>query len=160
MVQLQAVAASGTASNRQRTAPQWQDPSIIQDVPAHDPGDTGFRHVGPGPGQRSVRIDGPRRVLDHRHVEAAGGAVDRRPADAEIGGEADDEQPADIAFPQISGEPRQRLAIRFLEARIAVDGPVVTLAQHELGMGNVEVPADLGAMLFQTQWSGQSTCVP
>src|SRR5262249_24858291 len=66
-------------------------------------------HVFPRFGLRAVRIDPAAGILDHEGAEARFAGVDRRPGDAEVGGEPDEKGLRETAIAQIAGEPRRRL---------------------------------------------------
>ena len=76
-----------------------------------------------------------------RRLEAFAVRVLGRIADAEIEGEAGEEDAREAALAQVAGEPGRRLAIVFIEGRVGVDLAVIALAQDQLGMGNVAGPA-------------------
>jgi hypothetical protein len=67
-------------------------------------------------------------------------------ADAEIEGQPRDEQPTEAALPKVSGEPGLRPAVVLVERRIGIDLTMVALAQHQLRMGNLQIPAQFGAL--------------
>src|ERR1700733_12805005 len=98
------------------------------------------------PGHRAIEIDRPAGLLDHFHGEPEMAAVAGGPADAEIGGEAadDDLRYAPAAEPAI--EPGARLAVGFQEGRIAVDRLVVAFAQDQPGMADIQIGVQRGAV--------------
>src|SRR5262249_28163309 len=83
-------------------------------------------------------------VLDYVSVEAVLARVDGAPGNAEIGGEAGEEDALQAALAQVSGQPRG-LAIGLVEGGVAVDLVAVALADDELGMGHVEALDQLGS---------------
>ena len=85
-----------------------------------------------------IEIDRAAGILDHDGLEAGASGILRRPAHAEIGGEAGDHDLGDATLAQIAFQPRPRPAIGLDEAGIAVDAPAKTLADHRFGMRQVE----------------------
>src|SRR5678816_1370785 len=71
-------------------------------------------HVRPRLGQRAADVDPAAGVLDDRRAEARLPRVDRRPSDAEVGGEPAQIDLGEAAVTQIAGEPGRRLAVRLV----------------------------------------------
>ena len=90
---------------------------------------------------RAVDIDAATGILDHHDVEAFPMRVLGRVADAEVEGEPGEEEPPQAALPKISGEAGRRPAVVLVERRIGIDLTMVALAQHQLRMGNLQIPA-------------------
>src|ERR687889_488867 len=49
---------------------------IAPDIPRADPHDAGGVHVGPGAGERALRLDGAARVVDHISPESGGAGLE------------------------------------------------------------------------------------
>lgn len=69
-----------------------------------DARDAGFGHLPPRRGERAIEVDRARGVFDHGRVEAGAARVERRPGDAEVGGEAAAVDLGDAARLQITGQ--------------------------------------------------------
>src|SRR6266536_1132022 len=95
-----------------------------------------LHHVRPGLVERTLGVDAAAGVLDHIGLEAAVARVDRRPGDAEVGGETGDEYLFDAALGEVAAEPGWGLVVGVEEPRIAVHVLVIALADDELGVGN------------------------
>src|SRR5690606_32369188 len=78
--------------------------------------------------------------------EALGTGVERRPEDAEVGGEAGEEDPLKAALAQIAGEAGAGALVVLGESGIGIDVAAEALAQHELGRGDVEIGVEGGAV--------------
>ena len=79
----------------------------------------------------TVEIDGARGVLDHIGREAELARIQRRPGDAEIGGQPGHEHRRDAALLEIARQARAGLAVGLLEGRVAVDVLVEALADDQ-----------------------------
>src|SRR5215468_10957405 len=98
-----------------------------RDISGLDTLDTGLGHVGPGLGERPLRVDAAAGVLHHIGLEAGLARVERAPGDAEIRRQAYYKHALDVARLQIGGEPGRGLAVGLGEGRIAVDVLVESL---------------------------------
>src|SRR5713101_9893296 len=113
-------------------------PSGQLDVRRRDALHAGARHVLPRLAERAAGVDAAGCVLDDGRGETGLAGVERRPGDAEVGGEADEERLLDAALAQVAGESRRRLAIRLVERRVGVDVPSIALADHELRVRDLQ----------------------
>src|SRR5712691_2685530 len=91
-------------------------------------------HVAPGTCERTLQIDRAAGVLDDAGVEAGGARIERRPGDAEVGGEAAQVELLEAFFLEEAGEAGSRLAVGFEKRRVAVDLAVMAFAHDELRM--------------------------
>jgi hypothetical protein len=106
-------------------------------------------HPFPGGRKRALRVDSATCIVDHYRGESQVARVERGPCDAEIRRKPTDVDAVDAALPQIAAKPGRGFSIRLDEGGVAVDVQVVTLAQNQLGMRDVEIPAKvctLGAL--------------
>src|ERR671937_1350596 len=78
-------------------------------------------HVRPCLAERAARVDAARGVLDDDRLEPRLPRVERRPRDAEIGGQPDEEHPREPALLEIAGQPGLRLPIGLEKRRVGVD---------------------------------------
>src|SRR5207245_9627038 len=74
--------------------------------------DARAEHVLPRLRERPVGVDPARAVLDHVGGESRLPRVRRRPRDAEVGGQPDEEHLLEARVPPVAGEAGRRLAIR------------------------------------------------
>src|SRR5947207_706365 len=109
-----------------------------------DAPDARAEHVLPRLRERPVGVDPARGVLDHVGGESRLPRVHRRPRDAEVGGEPDEEPLLEAGFAQIAHEAGRRLAVRFVERGVGVDGFAVALADDQLGVRDLELLDELG----------------
>src|SRR5215831_3516598 len=132
------MAASGrwsASSTPRRYAPEPD----LGDVARLDALDAGGLHLLPGRRQRAVEIDAARGILDHVGGEAELARIERRPGDAEVGGEPGHEHRGDAALLEIAREPGHGLAVGLDEGRIAVDVLVEALADDQRRRGQLEI---------------------
>ena len=82
-------------------------------------------------------------------LEAEGGAVDGGVADAEVVGEAAEEEALEAAFAEVSGEAGRGEVVVFEEGGVAVDVAAEAFAQDEFGVRDVErgVEGSAGSVL-------------
>src|SRR5665647_553979 len=97
-------------------------------------------------GHGAIDVDAAAGILDHDRLEAFAARVFRRIAYTEIEGEAGEKHAPEAALAQVSGKSRPRLAIVFGERRIGIDLAVIALAQHQLGVGNLQVLTQRSAL--------------
>jgi len=103
----------------------------------------------PRRGKRALRVDRTTRIVNYRRGESQFARVERGPCDAEVRRKPTDVDAVDAALPQVAAKPGRGFSIRLDEGGVAVDVHVVTLAQHQLGLRKVEIPAQactLGAL--------------
>src|SRR5207245_10899726 len=91
-----------------------------REVAGLDPLDACLLHRRPGLGQRSLRVDAAARILDDQGLQADLPCVEGGPADAEVGGEADEVEGAETAVADIASQPRGRLAVGFEKGGVGV----------------------------------------
>ena len=94
---------------------------------------------------RILDIDGAAGILEDERGEALPHRVDRGIADAEIEGEAGEEDALQAALAQISREPRLGLAVVLEEGRIGIDVGPEPLADDEGGIRHRQLVVELGA---------------
>src|SRR5580658_3936565 len=121
--------------------------------PSRDPGhidharaDRGERLVRRG--DRAVDIDAAAGVLDHDRREAAAVGILGRVADAEVEGEAGEEDAGEATLPQIRGQAGRRRVVVLVKSRIGIDLAAKALAHDQLGLRRDEVVAEFGALRF------------
>src|SRR5206468_1672397 len=78
-------------------------------------------------------------LFDHRRFESRGARIDRRPGDAEVGGEAAEIEIPESSFSKVAREAGSRFAVAFHERRAAVDLAVMAFAHHELRVSDAKV---------------------
>src|SRR5262249_52515642 len=94
---------------------------------------------------RAIDIDATAGVLDHDDVEALALGVLARIANAKVEREPGQKDAPQAAFAQIPGQPGLGLAVVLVECRIRVDIAVITLAQHQLRLRDLQVAAKFRA---------------
>src|SRR5947209_11769543 len=141
------VAVFGPSANEGMRSPYFMRGASGQlDVRRRNALHAGARHVLPRLAERAAGVDPSRRVLDHGRGEAGLSGVERRPGDAEVRGEPNEERLLDAALAQVTGEPRRRLAVRLEECRVGVDVASIALADHELGVRDLQARNQLGVL--------------
>src|SRR5262245_25914025 len=106
--------------------------------------DASREHVFPGARQRPVSVDAAASVLDDERPEPSLARVDRRPRDAEVGGEPDEEYLREPTVAQIARQPRRRLAVGLVERRVRVYVLAIALANDQLGVRDAEILVQVG----------------
>src|SRR2546421_7600462 len=106
--------------------------------------DARAEHVLPRLRERPVGVDSARGVLDHGGREARLPRVQRRPRDAEVGGQADEDHLLEAALAEVAHEPGWGLAVRLVERGVGVDGFAIALADDQLGVRDLELLDELG----------------
>src|SRR6266581_4099007 len=114
-------------------------------VSGSDALDARGEHVFPSLGQRPIGVDAAARVLDDERPESRLARVQRRPCDAEVGGQADEKDLREAAVAQITREPRRRFAVGLVERRVRVHVPAIALADDQLGVRDAEILVQVGA---------------
>jgi hypothetical protein len=104
--------------------------------------DAGLGHVFPRLADRPVDIDAAARILHDINIQAGIARIERRPGDAEIRGKAGHEDRIDLTFLQVAGKTGAGLLVGLEERRVAVDVVVVTLADDQRRLGNVDILGD------------------
>ncbi len=90
--------------------------------------------------------DGAAGVLEDEALEAEGGAVEGGEADAEVVGEAGEEEALEAAVAEVAGEAGGGLVVVFEEGGVGVDVAAEALAEDELGVGEIEAGVEGGAV--------------
>ena len=91
-----------------------------------------------GFGDAVGEVDGAGGVLDDDGFEAEVVAIDGGVADAEVVGEAHEEEAGEVAFAEVACEAGGRCVVVFEEGGVAVDVATESFAEDEFGMGDVE----------------------
>src|SRR5438876_1806469 len=99
-------------------------------------------------GGGTVQIDSPASFFDHDRVKTMRGGIFGRIADTIIEGEASANHLAELALAQITEEARGCPVIVLEKSGIGIDLLAETLADGELGMGNVEALVEPGTLGF------------
>ena len=84
-------------------------------------------------------------VFDDDGFEAEPGGGDGGEADAEVVGEAGEEEAGEVALAEVAGEAGGGGAVVFEEGGVAVDVPAEAFAEDEFGVGDVEGGVEVGA---------------
>jgi hypothetical protein len=84
------------------------------------------------------QVYGAAGVFEDDGLEAKGLAVDGGVADAEVVGEAAEEETVEAAFAQVSGEAGGGEVVVFEEGGVGVDGAAEAFAEDEFGVGDIE----------------------
>ena len=100
---------------------------------------------GAGAVDAGGEIDGAGEVFEDVAFEAEAGAVDGGEADAEVVGEAAEEEAGEVALAEVAGETGRCRVVIFEKGRVAVDVGAEAFAEDELGLGDLEAGVDLGA---------------
>jgi len=103
-----------------------------------DAGDACGCEGGVGFVYASGQVDGAGGVFDDYGFEAEGVAVEGGVADAEVVGEAAEEEAGEVALAEIAGEAGGGGVVVFEEGGVAVDVAAESLSQDEFGVGDVE----------------------
>ena len=85
-----------------------------------------------------AEIDGASGVFDDDGFEAEVAAVDGGVADAEVVGEAAEEETGEVALPEVAGEAGGGAVVVFEEGGVAVDVAAEAFAEDEFGVGDVQ----------------------
>ena len=101
------------------------------------------RQSATGVGDGTVHVDAAAGILDHDHAEALLAGVLGGIADAEIVGEAGDEDAVEAALAEIADEAGRGALVVLEESGVGVDVRVVALADDQLRVGDVEIAAEL-----------------
>ena len=104
--------------------------------------DASRRHVFPGRSYRSVDVDAAAGVVHHIDVQTGVARIDRRPGDAEIGGETGNKDRVDLALLEVARQPSAGFLVSFQERRVAVHVVVEALADDQFGLRNIDVLGD------------------
>jgi hypothetical protein len=111
----------------------------LGDIGRENAGDAGSGERGVGLGDGVRKVDGPSGVFNDDGFEAEVVAVDGGVADAEVIGEAAEEETFEAALTEIAGEPRGGAVVVFEEGGVAVDVAAEAFAEDEFGVGDVQV---------------------
>ena len=86
----------------------------------------------------ALEVDGAGGVFDDDGFEAEVVAVDGGVADAEVVGEAAEEEAVQVALAEVAGEAGGGAVVVFEEGGVAVDVAAESFAEDEFGVGDVE----------------------
>ena len=93
----------------------------------------------------SGKVDRACSVFDDVALEAESGAVDGGVPDAEVVGEAGEEEPFQAALAEIAGQAGGGEVVVFEKGGVAVDVAAEAFSQNELGVGDVESGVEVGS---------------
>src|ERR1700733_1315599 len=111
----------------------------LGDIGREDAGDAGYGERGIGLGDGVGKVDGPSGVFDDDGFEAEVVAVDGGVADAEVIGEAAEEETFEAALTEVACETGRGEVVVFEEGGVAVDVAAEAFAKDEFGVGDVQV---------------------
>src|SRR5262249_51464656 len=121
------------------------DRSGSGDGVSRERGDVQAREARARRRQRAADIDGAAGVLDDGHGKVLSPRVLGRVADTEGQSEPRDKNSRETARPEITGQSGGRLAVVLVQGGIGIDRRAKALAQHELGVGDLQTVVELGA---------------
>jgi hypothetical protein len=99
---------------------------------------------GAGAPAAGWKVDGVGEVFEDEGFEAEAGGREGGEADAEVVGEAGEEETREAALAEIAGEAGGGCAVVFGEGGIAVDVFAKAFAEDELGVGDGEIGVEFG----------------
>src|SRR6185312_12277203 len=111
-----------------------------------DDGDAAADEGGLGGGDGAVDVDGAAGVADDGGGKCAAAGVEGGEADAEVVGEAGEEEALESAFAAVGGESGRRDVVVFEEEGVSVALGAVSLAQDQLGLGQMEGEVEFGSV--------------
>jgi hypothetical protein len=108
--------------------------------------DSVFREGEVGGFDGSGEGDGAAGVFEDLAGESEGGAVDGGEADAEVVGEASEEEAGEAAVAEVAGEAGWGAVVVFEEGGVGVDAAADAFAQDEFGVGEIEGRVERGSV--------------
>src|SRR5689334_21788568 len=119
-----------------------------------------LREAPAGRVDRAVHVDAAAGVLDDDCLQALAASVFRRVTHAKIERETGEEHAPQPALAQITSEPGRGRAVVLIERRIGIDRATKALADHEGGVGNLQILAELRPGRALHAMIGPQTCGP